>query len=313
MKVFLAGATGVLGRRAVPAMIERGHEVTGVARSPEKADLLRRLGATPVGVDLFDPAAVAEAVAGHDAVVHAATNIPPPTRMSLPRAWATNDRLRAEATPLLADAAARTGAAVFVKESITFTYVDGADRWLDESAQLAPLANLTSSVVAEDVAEHYTDAAAGRRGVVIRYGMFYGPDSDSTLVTVRAARRGVAAALGDRHNYASSIHTADAAEALAAALDVAAGVYNVVDDEPVIWEDYFAALAAALGKRRLRFPPPIVAKAAGRGTAALARSQRISNRKFREASGWAPRYRSVREGWPAVIEAIGTAHDRAAR
>lgn len=313
MKVFFAGATGVLGRRAVSAMRQRGHDVTAVARTTEKADMLRHLGAMPVTIDLFDRDAVLRAVAGHDAVVHAATSIPSPTRMALRRAWAPNDRLRAEATPLLAEAASIAGATVFVKESITFSYADGRDEWLDEQAPLDPAANLTSAVVAEGVTEQYTDAGAGRRGVVLRYGMFYGPDSDATIMTVKAARRGIASALGARHNFVSSIHTDDAATALAAGLDVPAGTYNVTDDEPVTWEDYFAALAAALGKRRLRFPPAIVAKAGGQGTAALARSQRVTNRRFRDASGWAPSYPSVREGWPAVVEAIGAGASEALR
>lgn len=304
MKVFFAGATGVLGRRAVPAMVQRGHQVTALARTPEKAELLRRLGATPVTVDLFDRDAVKHAVSGHDAVVHAATSIPSPTRMALRRAWAANDRLRAEATPILADAARAGGATVFVKESVTFSYADGGDAWLDETAPLAPAANLTSSVLAEGVAEQFTDPVAGRRGVVLRYGMFYGPDSDSTVATLKAARRGIAAALGARHNFTSSIHTDDAATALAAALGVPAGVYNVTDDEPVTWEDYFAALASALGKRRLRLLPALAAKAGGRGTAALSRSLRVSNQRFRAASGWEPSYPSVRDGWAAVVAAL---------
>jgi nucleoside-diphosphate-sugar epimerase len=313
MKVFVAGATGVLGRRAVPAMIQRGHEVTGVARSPEKADLLRGLGATAVTVDLFDRDAVQRAVAGHDAVVHAATSIPAPLRMGMPRAWSTNDRLRAEGTPILAEAAAAAGATVFVKESVTFTYADGGDCWLDESAPLSPVTNLSSGLVAEGICERYTDPATHRRGVVLRYGMFYGPDSDSTVTVVRAARRGIAAAVGDRHAYASSIHTDDAATALAAALDLPAGTYNVVDDEPLTWEDYFAALAVAVGRARLRFPPAVVAKAGGRGTAALSRSQRVSNEKFRAASGWVPSFPSVRQGWPAVVAALGAGPARASR
>jgi nucleoside-diphosphate-sugar epimerase len=304
MKVFIAGATGVLGRRAVTAMIQRGHDVTGVARSAEKAGLLRELGAAAAAVDLFDSDAVRRAVEGHDAVVHCATSIPSPARMGLRRAWLTNDRLRAEATPILAAAAGAAGASVFVKESVTFAYDDGGDAWLDESAPLTAVANLSSGSVAERVAEHFTDPAADRRGIVLRYGMFYGPDSASTIATVKAARRGLATALSSRQAFASSIHTDDAATALAAALDVPAGTYNVVDDEPVTWEDYVAALAAALGRRRLRFPPAILVKAGTRSSPALARSQRVSNRKFREASGWTPRYPSVREGWLAVVAAL---------
>ncbi|MEY2455437.1 MAG: hypothetical protein QOK06_531, partial [Acidimicrobiaceae bacterium] len=102
MRVFVAGATGVLGRATVPRLIEAGHEVTGVARSPEKAAQLVAQGARPVEVDLFDPAAVRATVQDHDAVVHMATSIPPLTKCWRTMAWATNDRLRREGTPILA-------------------------------------------------------------------------------------------------------------------------------------------------------------------------------------------------------------------
>src|SRR5437588_3795696 len=105
MKVFVAGATGVLGRRAVARLVEAGHDVTAVARGPEKAALVRGLGATPVEVDLFDADAVAAAVVGHDVVCNLATSIPPIRKAAMPSAWATNDRIRREASRNLVDGA----------------------------------------------------------------------------------------------------------------------------------------------------------------------------------------------------------------
>src|SRR5438067_3703611 len=109
-KVFVVGATGVLGRRTVRDLVKAGHDVTAVARTPAKAEMLAGLGATPASVDVFDPAAVKEAIAGHDVVANLATHIPPMWKMMLPRAWDENDRIRREVSRNLVDAALATGA-----------------------------------------------------------------------------------------------------------------------------------------------------------------------------------------------------------
>ena len=127
MKVFVAGATGVLGRATVPRLVAAGHDVRGAARSPEKADQLRAQGAEPVTVDLFDPAAVRAAVDGCQGAIHMATHIPPLTKAWKGDAWATNDRLRREGTRILADACRDAGVEVLVKETVSFFYADGGD------------------------------------------------------------------------------------------------------------------------------------------------------------------------------------------
>src|SRR5712671_5919875 len=133
MRVFVAGATGVLGRRAVAALVAAGHDVTGVARSPAKADLVGALGATPVEASLFDPDALRAAVAGHDAVCNLATHIPPPARAANPRAWEENTRIRTEGSGNLVDSALAAGATVYVQESIAFLYGDHGDAVIDAS------------------------------------------------------------------------------------------------------------------------------------------------------------------------------------
>ena len=135
-KIFVAGATGVLGRRAVKQLVEAGHDVTGVARTPEKAELVRSLGATPVTVDLFDAGAVKEAVAGHDVVMNLATHIPPLSKAPLPGAWNENNRIRSEASRNLVDAALAAGAARYIQEAIAFMYPDSGDAWIDEDKPL---------------------------------------------------------------------------------------------------------------------------------------------------------------------------------
>src|SRR5262249_23287362 len=133
MRILVTGATGVIGRRVIPLLVQRGHEVTAVARSAEKAERLRRAGATPVVLDLFDRDAVGRAVAGHEVVINLATHIPSSTTaMFLPGAWRENDRVRREGSAILVDAAIAGGATRFVQESFAPIYADSGDRWIDE-------------------------------------------------------------------------------------------------------------------------------------------------------------------------------------
>lgn len=301
-RVFVAGATGVLGTRAVRRLREAGHDVTGVARSDAKAELLEGLGATPVRVDLFDADAVRAAVAGHDVVCNLATRIPPTAHAARGAAWSDNDRIRREASRHLVDGALATGAGRFVQESITFLYADAGERWIDEDDPIDAPAFTRSTLEAQAQAERFT--ASGGTGVVLRFALFYGPDSHHTLDAVRLARRHLAATFGRRDAYLSSITTDDAATAVVAALDAGAGIYNVADDEPLTRKEHFDALARALGVRGPRFAPAAARKLGGAKTEMLARSQRVSNERFKKETGWAPRYTSAREGWPAVVAAI---------
>jgi nucleoside-diphosphate-sugar epimerase len=298
MKVFVSGATGAVGRPAVLRLVEAGHSVTGAARSPQKADLLRSLGATPVTLDLFDPAAVRTAVAGHDAVCNLATHIPRAARAALPGAWAENDRIRREVSRTLVDAALAAGAIRVVQESIAFFHRDLGDRWIDEETPLDLPGYAASIGDAEAAAQRFT--SAGGTGVVLRFGLFYGADSHTTLDIIRMVRRGVMPLLGG-DGYVSVIHTDDAGAAVVAALRAPAGVYNVVDDEPVTRAELAATVARALGVRTPLLPPRAVGAVLGSRAAMVARSQRVTNRRFREATGWSPRWPSVHEGWPAVV------------
>ncbi|MEA3075620.1 MAG: hypothetical protein QOF60_528, partial [Actinomycetota bacterium] len=306
MKVFVAGATGVLGRRAVARMVAAGHDVTGVARTPEKAAGLRAVGVVPVAVDLFDPGAVKDAVAGHEVVCNLTTHIPPTLQAALPGAWSQNDRIRTDVSRNLVDAALAAGATRYVQESIAFLYADSGDQWLDEDSPVLPVPYVRSALVAESEAARFT-AASGGAGVVLRFGLFHGPDSDSTVETVALARRGIAAAFGSDGAYQAFVTTDDAAAAVVAALDqrVAAGVYNVVDDEPLTRSAYAAALAGAVGRPSLRLPPKAATRLGGSKTGLLGRSQRVSNRRFVTASGWRPSSPSAREAWPRIVAAMG--------
>ncbi len=303
-RVFVVGATGVVGWRAVRDLVKAGHDVTAVARTPAKADMLQDLGATPVRVDVFDAAAVKEAVAGHDAVVNLATHIPPTWKMAMPRAWDENDRIRREVSRNLVDAALATGAQRYIQESIAFMYRDSGTAWVDQDTPLDPVPYVQSAVEAEDQARRFTDS--GGIGIVLRFGGFYGPDSPQTRDMVRMARAHVAPALGRPDSYFPAIHLDDAASAVVAALDAPAGTYNVVDDA-LTWGEQMDALAGAVGVRRLAFPPAGASKLAGKGAALMSRSLRVSNTPFTEATGWRPAYPTGREGWPAVVREMGVA------
>jgi len=301
---LVTGATGVLGRRVVLRLVRAGLDVTGVARSEEKATEVRRAGATPIALDLFDADAVRRAVDGKDVVVSLATAIPPGSSATRKQAWAINHRLRREASGNLSRAAIACGTPRLIQESITLVYAHGGDRVLTESAPLRPTWVTASALDAERHAAACTEA--GGTGVVLRFGGFCGFDSHPTQGAIQAARGGWAMAVGARDRFLSPITTDDAAQAVVAALDVPAGIYNVVDDEPVTRAEYFRALAEALGVGPLRFPPAAMAWLMGPKLAMLSWSHRVSNAAFAGATGWRPAYPDVRRGWPAVVAGGGS-------
>ena len=295
MKVFLTGGTGVIGTRALPALVAAGHEVTAVARSGAKADLVRSMGATPVAVDLFDAAAVKAAVDGHEAVVNLATNIPPMSKAALAKAWATNERLRSEASNHLVDAALATGATRFVQESIAFPYVDQGDAWIDEDTPLEHEGAFTGAADAEAAAARFT--ASGGTGVVLRFAQFHGPGSSHVEAFNAMARKRINPFVGDPDGYVSFVHADDAGTAAAAALAVPSGVYNVADDEPLTRREAGLAVAEALGVKPPKAVPAPVRATMPRSAKLLMKSLRISNARFKQASGWAPAHPSIRGSW----------------
>jgi 2-alkyl-3-oxoalkanoate reductase len=302
MRIFLTGATGVIGRRALPLLIGAGHSVTAVVRRPQSHAELVRAGATPIEVDLFAADAVRKTVAGHDAVVNLATHMPAGYRAFLPGAWAENDRIRRFASANLVDAAMATGATRFIQESFAPVYPDRGDQWIDERTPIAPVRYNRTVADAERSPERFS--GSGGAGVVLRFAMFYGPDSWFTRDLIGYVRRGWAPIPGVADAYTSLVSHEDAAAAVVAALGVPPGTYNVVDDEPLRRRELFGSLAGVLGVAPPRLPPPWLKYLFGSLGEMLARSLRISNRKLRDACGWAPRYPSMREGWPAVVAAL---------
>jgi nucleoside-diphosphate-sugar epimerase len=302
MRVFVTGGTGAVGRHAIPALVQQGHTVTALARTPEKAAALSVQGATAVLVSLFDRSALAAAFAGHDAVINLATAIPPMTRWLSAKAWRNNDRVRSEGSTAVVDAALAAGVGRVVQESVSMLYRDQGARWVDEDAPIDRYPMARGNLAAEANAHQFSQA--GGMGIVLRFGWFYGPGAAHSERLFALARRHLGLVLGPPDSYVSSTHVADAAAAVAAALQVPAGTFNVVDDEPLTKREYADALARAAGKKIWLRGPGRAALVFGDRLTSLTRSLRVSNARFRTATDWAPGYPSAREGRIATATAI---------
>lgn len=300
MNVFISGATGVVGRRAVPLLVRRGHRVTALARSAAGFALLERAGARPVAADLLDRRTLCRVVPGHDAVINLATHIPHSMlRMLLPGAWSENDRIRRVGSANLVDAALASGVQRFIQESFALVYPDRGDAWIDEDTPLQPAPYNRTVADAEHSAQRFMQA--GRAGIVLRFAGFYGPDAFQARALVSAVRRGWAPLPGAGNAYASSVSHDDAAGAVVAALAAPTGVYNVTDDEPLTRREYGDMLAELLGVPPPKLLPPWVTRMLGASGELFARSLRISNRRLKRATGWAPRDATAREGWRDLL------------
>ncbi|HUQ20875.1 MAG TPA: NAD(P)-dependent oxidoreductase, partial [Gemmatimonadaceae bacterium] len=253
MKIFVAGGTGVIGRRLVPLLVTSGLDVTAVARSENKARALTEQGARAVRVDIFDADAVERAVKGHDVVINMATRIPPSSKVFFPGSFNENNRIRQYASRNLSQAAMKAGAERFIQESFSAAYPDCGDEWIEETVSLEPAKYVRTVLDAERAAFDFT--RGGGVGVVLRFSFFYGPDSDMTRDIVKFVRKGIAPALGHPDGYMSSIWLDDAASAVVASLRVPAGAYNVTDDEPVTRRAAFDALAATIGVKAPKMLP----------------------------------------------------------
>jgi len=189
LRVFITGASGVIGRRVVPQLVAGGHQVSAVARSPAKRQELDRLGVRPVSVDLFDGGSIAQSLAGHDTAINLATHIPHSTAKTLlPGAWRENDRLRRITSRLLVNTAIAQGVARIVQESFAPVYAGQGDAWITEEWPLQPVRYNRTVMDAEQAAERFT--RSGGVGIVLRFAGFYGPDSTQLGDMLQSVRRG---------------------------------------------------------------------------------------------------------------------------
>ena len=302
MRVVVFGATGVVGRRAVPLMIREGHRVTAVGRSPDRLSILSNQGAATIALDLFDRDAIKRAVGDHEAVVNLATAIPRSSLgMFFRRAWKENDRIRKNFSALVVDETLAASARVFIQESFAPIYVDSGDRWITEEGAIRPVPYNETTLDAEVSAERF--ARQGGRGVVLRFAYFYGPHDRFTGDIFGYVARGWLPLLGSPDAYFSTCHHDDAATAVVAGLNLPSGTYNVVDNEPMTHRQFGEAVSAIVGVPMPKTPPQWLVPLTGSMGETMARSLRISNAKLRQ-SGWVPTYASARQGWEAAYKSF---------
>jgi nucleoside-diphosphate-sugar epimerase len=312
MRVFVAGASGAIGSRLVPQLVDRGHEVIGACRSPDNAERIRALGAEPVVLDLLDAPAVRRAVleAQPDALVHEGTALAD-ARFSrnVDKTLAQTNRLRTEGTDALLAAARDAGVRRFVAQSFApWRYAREGGMVKTEEDPLDPALPAAMRKTAAAM-RHVEQAVTAAGGIALRYGSFYGAPNDALIEPVRKRQFPI---VGDGGGFMSFIHLDDAAAATALALERGApGVYNIVDDEPAPVRDWLPVLANALGAKPPRHVPRWLARlVAGEGAVVTGTEARgASNAKAKRELGWTLRYPSWRTGFEFVY-ASTTAADR---
>jgi nucleoside-diphosphate-sugar epimerase len=309
MRVFVAGASGAIGTRLVPQLVDAGHEVIGTSRSAERADRLRALGAEPVALDLLDRAAVRKAVleAAPDAIVHQATALADVKfSRNFDRVFAATNKLRTEGTDALLTAAGEARVARFVAQSFASYRTareGGPVKTEDDPLDPAPVASTRDSSAAMRRLE---EAVTGAGGIVLRYGLFYGAANDGLIDPVRKRQYPI---VGDGGGVTSFVHLDDAAAATVLALEHdGPGLFNVVDDDPAPAREWLPVYAEALGAGPPRRVPRWLARLiAGEAAVVMGTEARgASNAKAKRELGWEPRYPSWREGFAAAYAADPT-------
>ena len=309
MKIFVAGATGALGKPLVTQLVRRGHEVTGMTRSESKQDSLRELGACPVVADALDPDAVARAVAEAepDVIVHELTAISDFNPRRMERDFAATNRLRTEGTDHLLAAGRAVGVKRFVAQSFApwpYARTGGMVKSEDDPLDTTPPSQVRTTLEAIKYLEQAVTGADWTEGIALRYGGFYGPGTSigldplgEQIEMIRARKFPLA---GKGTGVWSFIHIDDAAAATVEAIEHGKrGVYNVVDDEPAPVSEWLPELAKAVGAKPPRHVPLWLARLAGGDVVAIMMSdlRGSSNKKARRELGWQPRYPSWREGF----------------
>jgi len=306
MRVFVAGASGAIGRPLVPKLVAAGHEVTGMTRSEARAEDVRAAGARAAVVDVFDSDALAAAMRGAspEVLIHELTSLPDRIDFRKEDTYAATNRVRTEGTRNLIDAARTAGARRLVCQSIAFAYrMDGEGLKTEDDPLLADAPGaFGSGVSALREMEATVLGSDGMDGLVLRYGFFYGPGTyyaaDGT--STEDVRRRRMPIVGKGSGVFSFIHVDDAADATVAAVEHGApGVYNIVDDEPAPMSEWVPVFAEAAGAKPPRRVPVWLARfVAGKAVSGFAVALRgVSNEKAKRELGWQPAHPTWRTGF----------------
>jgi nucleoside-diphosphate-sugar epimerase len=307
MRVLVAGASGAIGTRLVPQLIDAGHEVIGTHKSAARAERLRALGAEPLQLDLLDPDAVTAAVVAQkpDAIVHQATALANLTDLkNFDRSFHQTNQLRTRGTDALLAAAQDAGVRRFVAQSyasLKYARTGGMVKSEDDPLEENPVAAMRETVAAMRYLEQEVSAAGG---TALRYGGFYGADNDGLVEPVRKRQFPI---VGGGGGVMSFIHLDDAAAATVLALEHnGPAIYNVVDDDPAAVREWLPVLAQALGAKPPRRVPRWLARLlAGEVAVVMATESRgASNAKAKRELGWTLRYPSWRTGFVAAYASV---------
>ena len=307
MKVFVAGATGAIGKQLVPRLVAAGHDVHGMTRSESKQAMLRDLGAVPVVADALDRTQVMEAVAeaAPDVVIHELTAIPASLDLRhFDRDFALTNRLRTEGTDHLLAAAEAAGVKRFIAQSFFTVYArtGGPVKTEDDPVDDSPAKEMRGVIAAIRHVEQAVLAADWTEGIVLRYGGFYGPGTsiEPGAEQVEMIRKRKFPLVGNSAGVWSFIHIADAADATVAALDRGRrGIYNVVDDEPAPVSEWLPALAREVGAKKPLHVPRFVGRlfAGEAGVVMMTEARGLSNAKAKRQLEWTPAHPTWRQGF----------------
>jgi 2-alkyl-3-oxoalkanoate reductase len=318
MRIFVAGATGAIGRRLVPLLVANGHAVVGTARLAGKADALRAAGARPVVLDALDRDAVREALiqVEPEVVVHQLTALAGFTDFrKFDEGFAATNRLRTEATDNLLAAMKEVGARRFVAQSFAgwpHERVGGPVKTEEDPLDPHPPAGVRRALEAIRYLEQAVLHTDGVQGTVLRYGGFYGPGTSlgEGGVQLEAVRRRRFPLVGRGTGVTSFIHIEDAATATLTAIESGkSGLYNIVDDHPAPVSEWLPALAAAIGAKPPRRVPAWAARlfVGEHGVVMMTEARGASNAKAKRDLGWQPEYSSWRDGFRRGLGSVASA------
>ncbi|HET7386305.1 MAG TPA: NAD(P)-dependent oxidoreductase [Nocardioidaceae bacterium] len=293
MRVAVTGATGVIGSSVLPALIAAGHDVVGLARTPEKAAQLEASGAEARVGSLADHDMLVAMFEHADAVCNFVTQTPVGYAALWPGAWRSNDRLRTEGVRRVVAAAHQAGVRRIVQESVSSLYADQGDDWITEASPLAITAATEPASVGESHIQGF--ACESRVGVVLRFGTIVG-DDELTRFHLRAIRHGRPIGVGAPEGWAHVVHTDDLGPAVLAALSAPSGIYNA-GAEPVRRVDLVAGFAEAAGRESIDFAGPVLVRLGGSRLEPLTRSLRVSSRQLHDATGWKPHREAFEPAW----------------
>ena len=307
MKIFIAGATGVLGRRVIPGLISSDHQVFGLSRSDQNDLILKQLGAEPCRGDLFDKDKLISMTSESEAILHLATSIPGKLPIT-PADWEANDRIRTEGTKNLIDAAVENKCKLYIQESITALYGNQAGKPVDENSEISPSVPqpAESAVEMEELinkAIYYRNLPA----IILRFGIFYSYDSDLTASTFNAIKKGKYNIIGNGNVFWNLINVEDAASAVVKAVNNSGNnkgkTFNICDDMPVLYKDVMSFIA-----KKLKAPKPGTVtveeakKVFGSGMIEyLLTSYRCSNKRAKQELKWQPVYPDYKAGYTHAL------------